>query len=96
MLHAAILALGGGLQRTKEITINGILSELTHTIDYIIRESAHQDYRVMIKSRLTFKAISEIYLRQCRKTLVKAKKGVNKNTIQEVKDILAKQTEMTA
>ena len=96
MLHAAILALGGGLQRTKEITVGGILNELTHTIDYIIHESAHPDYKPMFKSRLTFKAISEIYFRQCSKTLVKVKKGVNKNTIQEIKESMFKQTEMTA
>lgn len=83
LIHAAILALGGGLQRTQEKTFQGILSELSHTIDYFNKESAQPGSK-LFKSRLTFKAISEIFKMVIKKDL--GSKAVNRSNIATSKE----------
>lgn len=61
MIHAALLALGDSVQRSQEKTFQGLLTELTQTAEHLEKEMAQEKYRNIFKSRLTFRAIFEIY-----------------------------------
>ena len=75
---ATVMALGNSVQRTNEKTIQGILREMSHVIDYLGKQIALDVKR--FKSRLIFKAVSEIFKKELSKV------GINSTNIDDVKE----------
>ena len=72
-MHACILALGSSIQKSQALTFQGILTELSHIIEYFNRQSILPENKLRFKSRLTFKALSAIFLKMIRKELSREK-----------------------
>lgn len=93
LIHAAILSLGDLVQRSQEKTMQGLLNELTQTADHIFLEMSEEKYLTMLKSRMTFKAIFEIYKMAIKRQLAFS---TNKGDMIKIKKSLANQTERMA
>ena len=91
-LYLSIKALGASLQLTNQKTVKGILEELTDTIKYFNKMSAQPENARVFKSRLTFKAISEIFRNMISRDIAYRQK--NEKSL-EAKDLKVKLNRLT-
>ena len=91
-LQESIRALGNSIQRTNQKTVQGILDDLTTTIEFFNKMGARTEHQGLFKSRLTFKAISEIYKIMIRRELSARLRKAGQIDIKEVMARITKQT----
>jgi len=69
VIYASIIAYGKCIDLTEAKTNAGILNELNQVTEFFKLKSMHIDEQHRFKSRLSFKAITALYLNLIRKLL---------------------------
>ena len=90
LCQASIIALGNSIQKSNAKTINGILGELNNICEYFTKQSSLKQNSRLFKSRLTFKAIAEIFVKVIKRVL---QSNTKSHDIAKIKGNIKKETE---